>query len=54
MYSILIWRMYFNLALSDFFFLALFLSFLFSLIFSLSSTTHILSVARKMLGVNSG
>ena len=34
--------------------LALLLSFLFALLFSLSSTTHILSVARKKLGIYNG
>ena len=37
-----------------FFPLALLLSFLFALLFSLSSTTHILSVARKKLGIYNG
>ena len=68
MYNILIWCMrigqnldfflfLFLLALSDFsFFFCLFLSFLFALLFSLSSTTHILSVsvACKKLDVNNG
>ena len=34
--------------------LALLLSFLFALLFLLSSTTHILSVARKKLGIYNG
>ena len=60
MYNILIWRMRIGQNLEFFcwplpiFFLALSLSFLFALLFSLSSTTHILSVARKKLGVNNG
>ena len=59
MYNILIGRM----RISQIFFfagpfrfvpLALLLSFLFALLFSLSSTTHILSVARKKLGIYNG
>ena len=49
MYNILIGRM-----LARFFPLALLLSFLFALLFSLSSTTHILSVAGKKLGIYNG
>ena len=61
MYNILIGRM--RISQSFFFFfagpfrfvpLALHLSFLFALLFSLSSTTHILSVARKKLGIYNG
>ena len=61
MYNILIGRMRISQNL-DFEFagpfrfvpLALLLSFLFALLFSLSSTTHILSVARKKLGIYNG
>ena len=35
-------------------FLALFLSFLSALLFSLSSTLHVLSVSHKKLGLNNG
>ena len=68
MYNILIERMRISQNLDFFFFffffffagpfrfvpLALLLSFLFALLFSLSSTTHILSVARKKLGIYNG
>ena len=62
MYNILIGRMRISQNLDFFFFagpfrfvpLALLLSFLFALLFSLSSTTHILSVARKKLGIYNG
>ena len=65
MYNILIGRMRIsqNFCFFVFFFfagpfrffpLALLLSFLFALLFSLSSTTHILSVARKKLGIYNG
>ena len=66
MYNILIGRMRISQNLDFFFFffffagpfrfvpLTLLLSFLFALLFSLSSTTHILSVARKKLGIYNG
>ena len=62
MYNILIGRMRISQNFFFFFFacpfrffpLALLLSFLFALLFSLSSTTHILSVARKKLGIYNG
>ena len=62
MYNILIGRMRISQFFFFFFFagpfrffpLALLLSFLFALLFSLSSTTHILSVARKKLGIYNG
>ena len=62
MYNILIGRMRISQIFFFFFFagpfrfvpLALLLSFLFALLFSLSSTTHILSVARKKLGIYNG
>ena len=60
MYNILIGRMrisqnfFFFAGPFRFFPLALLLSILFALLFSLSSTTHILSVARKKLGIYNG
>ena len=64
MYNILNGRIRISQNLDFFFFffagpfrfvpLALLLSFLFALLFSLSSTTHILSVARKKLGIYNG
>ena len=54
MFNILFWRMRLSSFRFFFFFFAIFLPILFALLFSLSSTPHILSFTRKKLGVNNG